>query len=74
MYLQFFTLAINRSFTNWFPTIVLPIRSTMDALVFDIFLHIHTLISSSRHFSITLQLYWTIALPVFPLGFDIHLN
>lgn len=74
MYLQFFTLAINRNFTNWFPSIVLPIRSTMDTFVFDIFLHIDTLISSIHHFSITLQLYWTIALPMFPLGFDNHLN
>ena len=53
-HLQFFTLAINRSFTNWFSSIVLPIRSTVDALVFDILLHIDTLISSIRHFSITL--------------------
>lgn len=74
MYLQIFNLAINKSFTNWFPSIVLPIRSTMDALVFDIFLHIDTLISSIRHFSIRLQLCWTMALPVFPLGFDVHLN
>lgn len=74
MYLQIFNLAINKSFTNWFPSIVLPIRSTMDALVFDIFLHIDTLISSIRHFSIKLQLCWTMALPVFPLGFDVHLN
>lgn len=51
---SFFTLAINRSFTNWFPSIVLSIRSTVDALVIDIFLHIDTLISSIHHFSIML--------------------
>lgn len=50
MYLWLYTLTINRNFTNWFPNIVLPIRTTRDVLVFDI----DTLFYSICHFSIKL--------------------